>query len=308
MLAEGIARGVNPMEIDITPDEVSNCRKKLRQIISTEKALYDKNRKIKEKKQASIKQMNNNNRKQITNHKSRNDNVCGRWINRKCRKGEDCTFEHPIMCESDIYRKACGSEENPCDLYHPQVCSTNSRGKVCPWGEECRFRHLLDDVQGHGHENNRHRQDSHSHENNRHRQDSHSHENNRHRQGGHYKHYDDHYDRYGDQNNYGYGDGRHQNKRALHNQNIHKNYNINNEYGGRVDSHQGLQSHHSRENRNQGANNRQGPQINSSGQNVGFLGCQRNPIDWPPLTEEKLLKTLQELIRAELSNWGPTRR
>ena len=109
-------------------------------------------------------------------------------------------------------------------------------------------------------------------------------------------------------NNYGYRDGGHQNKRALHNQNIHKNYNINNEYGGRVDSRQGLQSHHSRENRNQGTNNRQVPQINSSGQNVGFLGCQRNPIDWPPLTEEKLLKTLQELIRAELSNWGPTRR
>ena len=85
------------------------------------------------------------------------------------------------------------------------------------------------------------------------------------------------------------------------------NYNINNAYGGRVNSHQGLQTHHSREKRNQGANNRQGPQINSSGQNVGFLGCQRNPIDWPPLTEEKLLKTLQELIRAELSNWGPTR-
>ena len=245
-----------------------------------------KNRKTKKSKQDSIKQINNNNRKQIINHKSRNDNVCGRWINHKCWKGEDCTFEHPIMCESDVYLTAC--EENPCNLYHPQVCSTNSKGKVCSWGEGCKFRHLLNDVQGHSHENNRHRQDS------------------------HYKHYDNHYDRYGDQNNYGYGDGqpngRHQNKRALHNQNIHKNYHINNAYGGRVNSHQGLQTHHSKEKHNQNTNNRQGPQINSSNQNVGFLGCQRNPIDWPPLTEEKLLKTLQGLIQAELSNWGPTRR
>merc|ERR1711874_568024 len=55
MLAEGIARGANPMAIDITPDEVSNCRKTLRQIISTEKALYEKDRKTKESKQNSIK-------------------------------------------------------------------------------------------------------------------------------------------------------------------------------------------------------------------------------------------------------------
>jgi len=97
MLAEDIARGANPMAIDITPDEVSNCRKTLRQIISTEKALYEKNRKTKESKQDSTKQINNNNRKQIINHKSRNDNVCGRWINHKCWKDEDCTFKHPII-------------------------------------------------------------------------------------------------------------------------------------------------------------------------------------------------------------------
>merc|ERR1711913_194858 len=160
------------------------------------------------------------------------------------------------MCDSDVYMTVC--KEDPCNLYHPQVCSTNSRGKVCSWGEGCKFRHLLNDVQGHSHENNKHRQDS------------------------HYKHYGNHYDHYGDQNNYRYGDGpddpwsyvrpngRHQNKRALHNQNIHKNYNINNKqvysdaYGGHVNSHQGLQMHHSKEKYNQNTNNRQGPQINSS--------------------------------------------
>merc|ERR1711874_900914 len=93
-----------------TPDEVSNCRKTLGQILSTEKALYEKNRKTKESKQDSIKQINNNNRKQIINHKSRNDNVCGRWINHKFWKGGDCTFKHPIMCESDVYMTASGMQ------------------------------------------------------------------------------------------------------------------------------------------------------------------------------------------------------
>ena len=161
------------------------------------------------------------------------------------------------------------------------------------------FRHLYNGVQGHGHANNKHRQDS------------------------HYDHYGNHYDHYGDQNNYRYGDGpddpwryvrpngRHQNKRALHNQNTHKNYNINNKqvysdaYGGHANSHQSLQMHHSKEKYNQNTNNRQGPQINSSNekfnQNVDFLGCQLNPMDWPPLMEEKLLKTVKELIQAELT-------
>merc|ERR1711874_724609 len=173
-----------------------------------------------ESKQNSTKQINNNNRKQEINHYYL-QNVCRRWINHKCWKGEDCTSVHPTICESDVYLTAC--KENPCNLYHPQVCSTNSRGKVCLWGEGCTFRHLLNDVQGYSHENNRHRQDS------------------------HYKHYGNHYDRYGDQNNYRYGDGpddswnygrsngRQQNKRALHNQNI--------AYRGHVNSHQGLQTH-----------------------------------------------------------------
>ena len=26
--------------------------------------------------------------------------------------------------------------KNPCDLYHPQVCSTNLRHKVCKWGKD----------------------------------------------------------------------------------------------------------------------------------------------------------------------------
>ena len=134
-----------------------------------------------------------------------------------------------------------------------------------------------------------------------------------------------HYDHYGnnhltgDQNNYRYGDGlddpwsyvwpngRHQNKWAPHNPNIHKNYNINNKqvyndaYGGHVNSHQSLQMNHSKEKYNQNTNNRQGPQINHSNekfnQNVNFLGYQQNPMDWPPLMEKKVLKNPRKIIQ-----------
>merc|ERR1711909_162016 len=47
MLVEDIARGVDPMGINITPDEVANCRKTLRQKIGREKALFEKDRKTK---------------------------------------------------------------------------------------------------------------------------------------------------------------------------------------------------------------------------------------------------------------------
>ena len=248
---------------------------------------YEKNRKTRESRQDSISQINSNNRKQKINHKPRIENVCGKWINYKCWKGEDCTLEHPVMCESDVNLTKCGSKENPCILYHPQVCITYYKWKECSWGERCKFRHISNNVQGHNHRDNRHRQDS------------------------HYKQYDDHYDQYGrhgDQDNYRHRDSRHQNRRELHNQNSHNEYNNNNAYGSRVNSHQGLHTHHSRQKLTQNINNHQGPQINSSNQNVDFLRCQWSPTDWSPLTEEKLLRTLQGLIQAELTKWGPTRR
>ena len=118
-------------------------------------------------------------------------------------------------------------------------------------GGKCKFRHLYNDVQGYGHENNKRRHDS-------------------------------HYDHYGNlltssQNNYSYGDGpidswsyarsdgRHHNKQASNGPDIYKNHNINNKH-----------VNHSGEKCNQGVN---------------FLGHQLNPTDWPTIMEAKLLKT-----------------
>ena len=159
MLARAIANRADPKLINITPEEVSKCRKTLRQKISVEKGLFEKEKKANEIKQNNIKKVNNKNGGQTNNHRPRIKNICGRWVNHKCWKGEDCTFEHPVMCDSDVNRTICG--RIPCDLYHPQVCSANLSHKICKWGAECKFRHLYNDVQGYGHENNKRRRDSH---------------------------------------------------------------------------------------------------------------------------------------------------
>merc|ERR1711874_310345 len=87
-----------------------------------------------EQDKIKFKKNNNDNKKQISNHKPMTDRVCWKWINFKCWKGEDCTFEHP-----SIYRKHC---KKKCDLYHPQVYNANLSFKICKWGEKCKFRHL----------------------------------------------------------------------------------------------------------------------------------------------------------------------
>ena len=78
MLARDIANGADPKLINITPEEVSKCRKTLRQKISVEKGLFEKEKKANEIKQNNIKKVNNDNGGQANNHRPRIKNVCGR--------------------------------------------------------------------------------------------------------------------------------------------------------------------------------------------------------------------------------------
>jgi len=93
--------------INITPTEVTKCRRTLQQIIAIEKGLIEKDKKAYETEQYKIKKNNNDNKKQINNHKPMTDRVCWKWINFKCWKDGDCTYEHPGMCDADINRKQC---------------------------------------------------------------------------------------------------------------------------------------------------------------------------------------------------------
>ena len=55
--------------------------------------------------------------KEVNDYKLKTDDVCRKWINYRCWKGRDCTFKHPILCESDIERT--DYRKDPCDLSPP---------------------------------------------------------------------------------------------------------------------------------------------------------------------------------------------
>ena len=265
-----------------------------------EKDTLKKEKKSNETKQNINKEVNNNNGGQANETKTMN--VCGRYVNYTCWRGRNCTLEHPVICDSDVYRRPC--RETPCNLYHPQVCSANWCHKVCKWGVECKFRHLKNYVQGYDHEYNKRRCDS------------------------HYDHHDNHLTR--SHNNYRYGDGpynwsydrsdgRYQNKREAHDPNRYKNRDIGNKhvyntyksYRNHANNHQNPQMGPSNEKYNQGTQRHQGPRINyprdKYNQNTHFLGHQQNPTDWPTPMEAELLRTLRKFLQAGSNGWGPAR-
>ena len=122
----------------------------------------------------------------------------------------------------------------------PRYATLTYCAKYVSGRDRCKFRHIDNNVQGHSHKSNGRRHDR------------------------NYDHYGNNH-LTGDQNNYRYGDGpddpwryvqlngRHQNKRVLHNPNIHKNYNINNKHIY-SDAYGGYKSH---------VNSFQGPQMES---------------------------------------------
>ena len=62
MLANDIAKGVYPKMINITPAEVTKCKKTLQQRITLEKGLIEKDKKANETEQDKIKKNNNDNK------------------------------------------------------------------------------------------------------------------------------------------------------------------------------------------------------------------------------------------------------
>ena len=144
-------------KINIMPAEFTKCKRALRQRITLEKGLIEKDKKANETEQNKIKK-NNDHKKQISNHKPMTDQVCWKWINFKCWKGEDCTFEHPVICDSDVNRTYC--RRTPCDLYHPQVCSTNLSHKISKWGKNVNLDIYIM-MYRNSHENNKRRHDTH---------------------------------------------------------------------------------------------------------------------------------------------------
>jgi len=273
VLANDITNGFAPKLINITPEEVNKCRKTLRQKISAEKEkeALEKKKKSNETDQNIKKKAN----------ETRTINVCGRHVNHTCWRGEDCTLEHPKICEADVYEIPC--KEKPCKLYHPKICFTNLHHKVCKWGAECKFRHL---IKGYDPKYNTQRHNSHH----------------------------DHHDKRltNSYNNNRYGDGPYHNKREAHDPNRYKYRDLGNNHTYNTYKHQNPQMGPLKNKYNQNTQRNQGPRNNypnnypndNYNQNKHFLGQQQNTTDWPTPREAELFGILRNFFLQE----GPARR
>ena len=109
-IADNLRAGTNPNHFVVSEDEASGYRMKLREKI------------LREMEKVSAKP------------DIKRDDIYRRSINYRCWRGVDCHFKHPTLCESLINGTSCCTEKEPCNLYHPQICYTYLRHKVCKWG------------------------------------------------------------------------------------------------------------------------------------------------------------------------------
>ena len=70
--------------------------------------------------------------------------VCWKWVNDKCWRGKNCKFEHPSLCNDILNNQQCNSRQ--CNQYHPQICRANKNKEMCRWGEQCKFRHINNNI------------------------------------------------------------------------------------------------------------------------------------------------------------------
>ena len=71
--------------------------------------------------------------------------VCRFYTNGKCRRGQECRFQHPAICKKFRTSGSKSSNSNGCDgkceAFHPNACRNSLRNKTCSF-QDCRFYHL----------------------------------------------------------------------------------------------------------------------------------------------------------------------
>merc|ERR1712106_460408 len=71
--------------------------------------------------------------------------VCEDWAKNVCNNGDNCTYEHPILCKRWVSKGDCwGWENKKCKFYHPALCWQYLGQRYCTNGKGCRYRHILE--------------------------------------------------------------------------------------------------------------------------------------------------------------------
>ena len=85
--------------------------------------------------------------KDLTNHSgsTKKKEVCCFYTNGRCRRGQDCRFDHPAICKKFRKSGSKSNDSNGCDgkckAFHPNACRNSLRNRTCSF-KECRFYHL----------------------------------------------------------------------------------------------------------------------------------------------------------------------
>ena len=85
--------------------------------------------------------------KDLTNHPGSTERkeVCCFYTNGRCRRGQDCRFDHPAICKKFRKSGSKSNDSNGCDgkckAFHPNACRNSLRNRTCSF-KECRFYHL----------------------------------------------------------------------------------------------------------------------------------------------------------------------
>ena len=95
---------------------------------------------VEEKKdQEKEKEKKNEDKKDDTNDKETKKKECWFWLNRKCKYGDRCKYEHPTLCKQMMEIGKC--YDHRCKIPHPNTCNSLFFEGYCSREQNCWYIH-----------------------------------------------------------------------------------------------------------------------------------------------------------------------
>ena len=91
---------------------------------------------VEEKKdQEKEKEKKNEDKKDDTKDKETKKKECWFWLNRKCKYGDRCKYEHPTLCKEMMESGRC--YDHRCKIPHPKICRSIFFEGYCSREQNC---------------------------------------------------------------------------------------------------------------------------------------------------------------------------